>query len=243
MGQKPTTGQSANKTPDDFKQYKDARKNQGAGTYPNAWRRKTRSGHLLEFDDSKDAEHITLQHRSGAMIQFLPDGAVHYTSFNGQQNVVFGENRIYITGAHDVVVDGDSSMKTKGDSNETTYGGKYVATEGPHVVTAKSHNANYEEQNDVMCKSCATTATEGMTLKSGKTMSLTATGSVLMGSDNSGVAIRGRTAGLRGETQLALESKGQTHILSTADISVDTGGKIYFNSNKAQPIKNVVKVG
>lgn len=242
MGKKPTAGKSAKKTPDKYPQFKDGRKNKGSGTYPNAWRRKTRSGHLFEMDDSKDAEHITIQHRSGSMVQFLPDGAVQNLSHNGQHNMVFGENRTYVTGANDVTVDGDSSIKTKGDSNQTTEGGSYVSVNGPSVEAAKSKSSFYEEHNDVMSKSAAVTTSEDFSVKAGKTMSISAAQSVTMGSDQGGFAMHGATAGLKGREGVSVESVGQINQVSRTN-AIDAPGGLFLNCGLAQPIKSVVKLG
>ena len=72
------------KTPPKWNGPKDARQNKEAGTYPNYWAQRTRAGHVFIMDDSKLGEHITLQHRGGSMIQFMPDGAVQSISHNGR---------------------------------------------------------------------------------------------------------------------------------------------------------------
>jgi hypothetical protein len=89
----------------------------GSMVYPQFDGTRTRSGHVLIFDDTKDREHITLQHRTGTMFQFLPDGALHIVAHKGQFIQVFGESRVKITGAQDITVDGDASMKVKGAQN------------------------------------------------------------------------------------------------------------------------------
>ena len=66
-------------TPPKWSGPKDARELPGAGKYPNYYAHKTRSGHVLLMDDSNGAEHVTLQHRSGSMVQFHPDGKVANT--------------------------------------------------------------------------------------------------------------------------------------------------------------------
>ena len=100
------TGAGGNKleTPPKWDETEDARKLPGAGKYPNYWAHKTRSGHVLMLDDSKGAESVTIQHRGGSMIQIMPDGKVHVRAQNGQHTVVFGENRMYVTGAQDITM-------------------------------------------------------------------------------------------------------------------------------------------
>ena len=139
-------------TPDQWSNPKDARDMQGAGEYPNYWTHRTRSGHVFTLDDSQGAEHVTLQHRGGSMIQFMPDGAVQFVSHNGQYNMVFGENRIKITGAYDVTVEGGGSLKVDGDYNVTVKGDTKFAVGGNFNLTAQNFNQLIGEDISIVAK-------------------------------------------------------------------------------------------
>jgi len=127
-------------TPKQWKGPPDARSEKGAGTYPNYHSQKTRSGHVFTMDDSDGAESVTLQHRSGSMVQFLPDGAVQFVSHNGQYTFVFGENRVQITGAYDVTVLGAASLNVTKDYNMTVQGNHNTTVNGDMNITAKNMN-------------------------------------------------------------------------------------------------------
>ena len=139
------SGINKGETPEKWDSPKDAREK--GGEYPNYWVRKTRSGHVLMFDDTKENEHITLQHRSGSMIQLMPDGGFQIVSHNGRYDVTFGENRIKVTGAQDVTVDGDASYKTKGNYTATTYGDPATTIKGKQTGTAKNKSTTIAEQH------------------------------------------------------------------------------------------------
>jgi hypothetical protein len=109
-------------TPEKLTYPKDARENAASHDPKNTQVTSTRSGHSFEMNDNAGAEHITMQHRSGSMVQFQPDGSIMVTAHNGQYTAVFGTNQLYITGTYDVVVDGSASMKVKGDYNVTVDG-------------------------------------------------------------------------------------------------------------------------
>jgi hypothetical protein len=110
-------------TPKKWKQphKSDARKAKSAGSYPDYFSWKTRSGNLFQMDDSKGGETVTLQHRSGTAIQMAPDGSLHITAHNGKYEITFGENRMTISGAQDITVKGDASMRVYGDYNVTCH--------------------------------------------------------------------------------------------------------------------------
>ena len=103
---------------------KDAR--ESGSDYPNYWIRKTRSGHVFMLDDSKDKEQITLQHRSGSMLQFMPDGAVQSVVNRGRFDTTFGEHRSKVTGATDLTTKSRSARVEEND-NTTVIGNSTTA--------------------------------------------------------------------------------------------------------------------
>lgn len=134
-------------TPQSFDVAKDARSCQESGQYPNYWSHKTRSGHNFIMDDSEGCETVTLQHRSGSSLQFRPDGGVLMTTHNGKYEVVFGESRVTISGAHDITVKGDASMRIYGNNNMTVHGDHNLTVMGDHNITAK--NVNYSVRGNI----------------------------------------------------------------------------------------------
>lgn len=218
-------------TPEKWDTPKDARSESGAGKYPNYWSHKTRSGHTMIFDDSKGAEHITLQHRSGSMFQFKPDGSVMFTSHNGQYNVVFGEHRMKISGAHDIVVDGAASLRVAKDYNMTINGNINMTAKGDFNITAKNMNQMIRGNLDVQAQnetkkiqgSSTTQAQGALSLQSGSgAASLTSKGDSAFLGGSKAVAIAA-TGG-----KVAISASGKASIKG-ADIAMD-GGTIKMNS-------------
>jgi hypothetical protein len=119
----------------------DSRKLKAAQDPKTTYQHKTRSGHVFEMNDTEEGEHVTMQHRTGSMVQFQPDGKILITSHDGMYTAVFGENRLYITGAHDIVVEGDASLKVKGDYN-LTVDGNFNTTVSGDMQTLVGGNKN-----------------------------------------------------------------------------------------------------
>jgi hypothetical protein len=136
------TDQPKKQTPKKWKQThkSDARKAQSAGGYPDYFSWKTRSGHIFQLDDTQGGETVTLQHRSGTAIQMAPDGSLHITAHNGQYNIVFGEDRMTVSGAQDVTIKGDASVRVYGDYNVTCQKDYNLTVLGNFNLTAKNHN-------------------------------------------------------------------------------------------------------
>ena len=141
-GKVETMQEPKKETPKKWKQphKSDARKAKSAGSYPDYFSWKTRSGNLFQMDDSKGGETVTLQHRSGTAIQMAPDGSLHITAHNGKYEITFGENRMTISGAQDITVKGDASMRVYGDYNVTCHKDYNLTVLGNFNLAAKNHN-------------------------------------------------------------------------------------------------------
>lgn len=230
----------ASKTPDKWSQFKDARENSGAGQYPNHWVRQTRSGHTMIFDDSQGNESITIQHRSGAMIQFMADGAVQYVSHNGQQNIIFGENRVVISGAQDTTVKGDSSCKTEGECNITVNKGMHTSVGGAIVTVAESSNQQFAKQADMKAESSSSKITKNASMEAGGSMTISSQGGTQIASDKSGLCLYGETGvGIRGLSTVTLESPAQVSVQGGSAVAMDAP-EIHFNSGKSKSVAQSV---
>jgi len=84
-----------------------------AAVYPNNKVTQTSSGHVIEIDDTPDAERIHIRHKSGSFIEFHPDGSVVIKTANvyidaGANANLRADAINVIGGTGDVVVDGVS---------------------------------------------------------------------------------------------------------------------------------------
>lgn len=238
MSEYKNDGGPADKTPPNWSQKKDIKQVEGSGEYPNYWVRQTRSGINVIFDDTKDRESLTIQHPSGSTIQFLPDGGVQYISHNGQQNVVFGENRVLITGAQDTTVRKDSSTVTHGECNTTVHKGMNVSCGEQYNVVAKSHNAKYTNQCDVSAKSQSTKITEDGSAEYGGSFTQTTNGGLAFVAKNSGCTMHGKTGvGIQGDTGVCVQSPATVNMIGLGGIFLDArGGEIRLNSGSAKEV-------
>ena len=218
-----------NVTPQKFSGPEDARKNSKAGKYPNVWSHKTRSGHIFTLDDSNGGEHITLQHRGGSMIQFMPDGAVQFVSHNGQYNFVFGENRVKITGAYDVTVEGGGSLKVDGDYDVTVKGHMNYAVGGDINMTSENFNQLARSRMDVV--------SDSYTHKSKRNMLLQSTEGSITQTAEKAVTItsQGDSVSLGANKQIGLHAKdGEAVVKSGGKMSFLTKGELALQSQTSK---------
>jgi len=240
----------------------DARKLPGAGTYPNYWSHKTRSGHLLMMDDSKGAENITIQHRGGSMIQMDPQGRVHIRTQNGRYDVTFGENRIRVSGAQDITVEGAASLRCEKDYNVTVKGKFNLTTSQDFNIQAKNFNVNASGNIHMQGKSMTAKIKENIAMlahgaiavlaKSGFTAGSTRDSTVIVGQKDVGIGANqgnlmlksGSKMSLLSKTSLAMKAEGgKLSASASGDVAVDAGGNIEMQSGQADApddAKNIV---
>jgi len=90
--------------------------------YPNYNITTTPSGHKIIMDDSEGSESITLEHRSGSLIQFQADGSIVFHSNKDKYQVVFGDDNMLITGAQNITVNGGAQLKIEGNYDVNIHG-------------------------------------------------------------------------------------------------------------------------
>ena len=73
----------------------------------------TESGHLLEFDDTPEAERIHLAHRNGSFQEWFPDGDKVEKVTKDNYQIIMGDDRVYIMGKCLITVQGDAEIYVK----------------------------------------------------------------------------------------------------------------------------------
>ena len=193
----------------------DARELKASQDPKNTVQHVTRSGHVFEMNDNDGAEHITLQHRSGAMFQFLPDGKVTITSSAGMYTMVFGANQMYITGSHDIVVDGSASIKVKGDYNVTVDGNLNT------TVTGDMNTVVGKQQNNIILGDQVVSA-KNQTTKIAENTEHTSEGITYIGADG-GLKLESTSAVvyIDAATKMELNSKSGMKLVDSSGIDLN----------------------
>lgn len=244
MPKPPTSTDPKETTPRKWTGPEDARTYKGAGVYPNYYTKRTRSGHVFTLDDSEDNESITLQHRGGSMVQFMPDGAVQFVAQNGQYTFVFGENRVEIHGAYDVTVHGSGSMRVDKDFDVTVMGNHNMTVNGDFNLQAKNFNGQIRGNMDFNAKNL-TTKVEGSTeISSHGITSIGGDGGVAVASTSAGVGLKAAAdIAIKAGGVGYIETGGTTNIKAGGDIAMDASPNIELNSGKARPATLTLDAG
>lgn len=246
-GMKPPTkswqevGGERKKTPSQWSTPKDGRTYQGAGVYPNYHIMKGVSGDVFMVDRSKDNESYTWQGPDGQGWQFKYDGSTQFIAHNGHYQVVFGENRMMITGAQDITARGGGSLRVDGDYNLTAQGDVNVSAKGNFNVVGNGANFAVGENFDVVSASTSMKSSGSATMQS-------AQGTVqISGKNGASVVSSGGPVGLGGArginigsgSDVSIEAKGDTHLKSSGDLNQEAATITQNTSGKTKKLNQV----
>lgn len=137
---------------------------------------------------------------------FMPDNSVHMTTHNGRYDIVFGEDRMTVTGAKDITVKGDGSLRVYGDYRKTVHGNVEVSATGS--ITYRGNNIHH------LASGNHTIVAEHGNHKFGTAAELSAPHVSVVGSDSAVFAGKdkaffgGKEAEVAGTTKLKVGSEG-----------------------------------
>jgi uncharacterized protein YcbK (DUF882 family) len=119
-----------------------------AAKYPHNHVQQTESGHVLEFDDTPEAERVHVYHRAGSFIEFHPNGDVVYKNVKNEFEVTVNDKNIYVGGACNITVLGDTNIYTKGVMNLEADGDINIKT-GSNLMLAAEGQAFLVSNGDM----------------------------------------------------------------------------------------------
>jgi len=88
-----------------------------AAKYPDNKVIETKSGHVIELDDTEGKERIHIYHKSGTSIELFPDGRKVENVKNDSFNIIHGNHNIYIDGDKNIEITGNVDKKITGSVN------------------------------------------------------------------------------------------------------------------------------
>jgi hypothetical protein len=79
--------------------------------YPYNQVYESESGHIVEFDDTKDKERIHIRHKSGTRLEITSNGDQLAITKGDNYIVIDGDNKVYIKGNSDITVQGNANIR------------------------------------------------------------------------------------------------------------------------------------
>jgi hypothetical protein len=107
----------------------------------------SKSGHVLEFDDTPKGERVRLKHRSGTFIEMHPDGdEVHKVYGDGYEITVKNKN-VYIGGICNITIKGDACVNYEGNRKEIVAKDYSLVVKGDYTVSCKQEIGLYSKDD------------------------------------------------------------------------------------------------
>lgn len=90
----------------------------------------TKSGHVIEVDDTAGEERIHVRHKAGSYIEINKDGRITVVAQDDSINITGGNSSIQVKGNASVVVEGNLNVTAGGNTSVTSAGNLYIGAVG-----------------------------------------------------------------------------------------------------------------
>lgn len=78
------------------------------------------SGHILEIDDNKESERISINHRTGSFVEFHPNGDRIDKTVRDSYASILRDSRLHVSGYSEITVDKSLKILVNAGENENT---------------------------------------------------------------------------------------------------------------------------
>lgn len=104
--------------------------------YPFNKVHETKSGHVIEIDDTPSAERIHIYHKSGTYIEISNDGRTVIKSVGDSFNINAKNNEVFVQGNMNIVVKGDVKISVDGKTDVSSKGKISVKSDAEIAMNA-----------------------------------------------------------------------------------------------------------
>jgi len=126
--------------------------------YPYNQVLETEAGHVIEIDNTKDAERIHIFHKNGTYIEIDANGSLVKKTVGEEYELIDRNNFVYVKGAKTLTVEGktniyvkdDASIQIDGDATVNAHGDTLLRTAGLATITCQNASVNATESLDVV---------------------------------------------------------------------------------------------
>ena len=89
--------------------------------YPYNKATRTESGHVIEVDDTRDNERLSVEHRTGTIYEIDKDGNEIHRVVNDRYTVICKNDDLYVAGNVNIKVLGDANIHANGKVNISSF--------------------------------------------------------------------------------------------------------------------------
>ena len=202
-----------------------------AGVYPYNHVTQYECGHVMEFDNTPEAERINIHHKSGTFIEMDATGSQVNRIMGDGYEIIDRNGFIYIKGACNLTVDGALNVRTDNvfnlevsgavninvfnDANINVSGSTNMAVGGEFNLKANKINLESAGQFNIISKT-------GLNIEAGSDLNIKSDG----------------TAFIQTEGNINNKTKGAVFIESGTDTNIKSGGLMNMQSDDNLNIKS-----
>jgi hypothetical protein len=216
-------------------------------TYPYNKVTQTESGHIMEWDDTPDAERINFHHKAGTFTEIDANGTQVNRIVGDGFEIMERNGFVYVKGAYNVTVDGAFNLRTdnvfnlevSGAANINIYNNATVNVSGNADMAVggtfnlKSNKINLESEGQFNIK-----AKTGLNLMAGADMNVFATGSIISESEanisnkaKGAVFVEsGTDTNIKSAALVNIQSEDKTNLLSADAVNIEGAGNLNLKS-------------
>jgi hypothetical protein len=93
-----------------------------AAVYPNNKVFESISGHVIEIDDTPEAERIFVHHKSGTFIEIMPDGSINQQINATDYKITLSDKNLLVKGNLNITCEGNTNLTVNGNVTEDITG-------------------------------------------------------------------------------------------------------------------------
>jgi uncharacterized protein YcbK (DUF882 family) len=142
------------------------------GNYPYNQVIETEAGHVIEIDNTPNAERIQVFHKKGTYIEIDVNGSMVRKTVGENYEIMDRNNFVYVKGAHCLTVEGKTSILVKDNAVIEVEGDLSVTGHGDTLVQSAGTMAVVAETAIVTAKNGLDIASEGAINIQGKSISM-----------------------------------------------------------------------
>lgn len=103
--------------------------------YPKNNVLQTKGGHVIEIDDTENAERIHIYHKSGSYVEINNEGRMVIKSVHDSYDISNGVKNIYVKGNCNIQTDGKLNLASKQDMTIVSQGNMTLGAQGQMVIS------------------------------------------------------------------------------------------------------------
>ena len=224
-------------------------KDEPASIYPNSQVKETSSGHIIEYDDTPNAERIMIRHRTGSGVEMRANGTMIYGSVGNTIKVTAQDEKVIVDGDGELHYNGNLKLKVAGDFDLEVGGDFNLRVDGDVDQTIKrSYKQDIGKSKEVKIieSRSETIGIDATTFIHGNsTNTIKKTNSIFVGEDEAHNV--GGTLFMTAENEVSLSTKSINATASSLAVLGDSGtiggtNMVYYGHTARIPRINATSV-